>query len=104
MTNYEKVIHMANDSLARKDVRLNDPWKRLAAAVILRGALDDLGGGYETWMFDYSTPQWYLGRGFPEKSYEFYSSLAGIDEDYDHLLNDIRRRRLKIADLEEAFQ
>lgn len=76
--------------------RFDDPYKRLAAAVILQAAIDKLRG-------EDKSRYWYYGRlvslqsEITPEDYQFYADIAGINYSWEELLQSVRKKNPKLG-------
>ena len=76
--------------------RFDDPYKLLAAAVILQAAIDKVEGENERFY-------WYYGRKvsltneITEEDYWFYADMAGINCSWAELVRMIKRHRQRFS-------
>lgn len=77
-------------------LRFDEPYKRLAAAVILQAAIDKLRGEDEK-------SYWYYGNlvqlknEMDEEDYRFYADIAGIEYSWNELLESVRKKNHKLG-------
>ena len=62
----------------------NDPYRLLAAAIILQAAIDELRG-QEKFYWDFGQKVW-VRNGMREDDYQFYAGLAGLNITYAEFL------------------
>ena len=80
----------------QSSARFDDPFKRLAAAVILQAAIDKLRGESER-------SYWYYGRkvtlvnDMTKEDYQFYADIAGIQYSWREVLQSVKRKNPKIG-------
>lgn len=73
-----------------KPVRFDDPYKRLAAAVIVQSVIDSLN-------YTDERHYWYYGQlvrcrnKMYEEDYRFYADIAGIEYSWDELLRNVEK-------------
>lgn len=76
--------------------RFDDPFKRLAAAVILQAAIDKLRGEDEHYYWYYGQ-QVYVRNDMMEDDYQFYADIAGINYSWEELLQSVRTKNPKLG-------
>ena len=80
----------------QSETRLDDPYKKLAAAVIIQAAIDKLRGEDET-------RYWYYGRlvrlenEMTTEDYRFYADIIGINYSWEDLFRVVKRRNPRIS-------
>lgn len=85
-------------------LRFDDPYKRLAAAIILQAAIDKLKSEKET-------SYWYYGRRIyicnemKEDDYRFYADIAGVNYSWTEFLDAVSKnvRKRKCTDAAELI-
>lgn len=79
----------------RNSSGFDDPYKRLAAAVILQAAVDHLTGE-DLRSYWYMGEQVRFGSRMSEEDYRFYADIAGINYSWEELLYGVKKRLKKI--------
>lgn len=85
-----------NRIMFRNRTQFDDPFKRLAAAVILQAAIDKLRG-------EGNRSYWYYGQKvsmsdeMSEDDYRFYADIAGIEYSFQELLRSVKNKNPKLG-------
>ena len=66
-----------------------DPYRLLAAAVILQIAIDEIVGN-EKFYWDYGRKVW-VRNGMHDEDYQFYADLAGLNVTYTEILEAVSK-------------
>ena len=98
------ILNAVNRIEFQNRMRFDDPYKRLAAAIILQAAIDKLKSEKET-------SYWYYGRrvyicnGMKEDDYRFYADIAGVNYSWTEFLAAVSKnvRKRKCTDAAELI-
>ena len=88
-------LNAVNRVRYKSEARLDDPYKRLAAAVILQTAIDVLRN-------EAARQYWYYGKLvklynlMSDEDYRFYADIAGIDYTFNELLRIVEANHLNV--------
>jgi len=92
----EHCLNAVNRIEFQSRARFDDPYKRLAAAVILQAAIDRLRGEDEHYYWYYGR-QVYMRNDMTEDDYRFWADIAGINYSWMELLRSVKYRNPKLG-------